>query len=145
MTRKAFCLKGHPRSPDNLYSSGNCKTCNKEQARTRWQSDPAFRTRRIEESRKYQKSSKWKDSMLRRDYGISLDTFNEMRVQQSGRCLTCGIHEDDLTRPLNVDHCHVTNKVRGLLCCNCNTAIGLLKENITVIDRVKQYLEKSHA
>ena len=42
---------------------------------------------------------------------------------------------------LVVDHCHATGKVRGLLCHNCNRALGLLKDKISVLKNAIQYLE----
>jgi len=42
---------------------------------------------------------------------------------------------------LAVDHCHDTNKVRGLLCKNCNTAIGLLKENLETMTKALEYVK----
>ena len=63
-----------------------------------------------------------------------------MFVDQQGCCAIC-------TRPFvgqrpAVDHCHTTNKVRGLLCQKCNTAIGLLEDNITSLENAIKYLEK---
>jgi hypothetical protein len=40
-----------------------------------------------------------------------------------------------------VDHCHATGKVRGLLCHNCNRALGLMQDNIENIKRAADYLE----
>lgn len=67
---------------------------------------------------------------LKRDFGLSLEKFKEMRSEQNNCCAICGIHES-LTRKkiLCVDHCHKTGKVRGLLCDTCNRAIGLLKDS----------------
>lgn len=39
-----------------------------------------------------------------------------------------------------VDHCHSTGRVRGLLCNKCNSAVGLLKDNVNVIERAALYL-----
>lgn len=42
---------------------------------------------------------------------------------------------------LEVDHCHQTNQVRGLLCGPCNRALGLLKDNIGNLERAIAYLD----
>ena len=43
---------------------------------------------------------------------------------------------------LCVDHCHITNKVRGLLCRDCNFAIGMFKDNIELLNNAIKYLNK---
>ena len=40
-----------------------------------------------------------------------------------------------------IDHCHITNKVRGVLCNNCNTALGLVKDNRQTLLNMLQYLD----
>lgn len=75
-------------------------------------------------------------------YGITIEYYNQMFVDQNGLCAICGGHNTN-GRPLFVDHCHTTGKVRGLLCSHCNTGIGLLKDNITILQGAIKYL-KSH-
>lgn len=57
-------------------------------------------------------------------------------------CKRCKISKslEEFHKKLSVDHCHKTGKVRGLLCSNCNTAIGLLKEDINVLKNAINYL-----
>jgi len=43
-----------------------------------------------------------------------------------------------------VDHDHVTNKVRGLLCHHCNTALGKFKDDINIMKQAIKYLERSN-
>ena len=66
---------------------------------------------------------------LKKAYGITPDDFDRMMAEQDGKCGICGIHQDDNRRTFSVDHCHKTGRVRGLLCNNCNAAVGLLQEN----------------
>lgn len=82
-----------------------------------------------------------KNNMLKKLYGIELSTYNEMLENQKHSCSICGVHVDLLVRNLAVDHCHATNKVRGLLCHHCNTAIGLLKDNTEILKNAISYLE----
>ena len=53
----------------------------------------------------------------------------------------CNICHKELERKC-IDHCHETKKIRGVLCHNCNTALGLFKDNVKVMQNVIQYLEQ---
>ena len=78
---------------------------------------------------------------LKSAYGLTLDEYNTKLKQQNHKCAICNMDEVDvLNQTLYVDHCHTTNKVRGLLCHPCNVSLGLLKENIEVLDNAKKYL-----
>lgn len=87
-----------------------------------------------------------RDSALRSKYGISLKDYETMLVEQGSRCACCNKHISECLRKgeinLHVDHDHTTGKVRGLLCCNCNTLIGKLKDDIDTAARVISYLIK---
>jgi hypothetical protein len=78
---------------------------------------------------------------LKSAYGITLEEYNNKLKQQNHKCAICKTDEVDVMKQtLYVDHCHKTNKVRGLLCHPCNVSLGLLKENIEVLDNAKTYL-----
>lgn len=79
---------------------------------------------------------KW---MLNRLYGLSVEQFMEMLSNQGGVCGICG--GVTLNKSLSVDHNHTTGQVRGLLCHRCNTAIGLLNEDVEIMYKVIKYLD----
>ncbi|ANA86370.1 endonuclease VII [Gordonia phage OneUp] len=79
------------------------------------------------------------DRKLRERYGISLAEYNDLLDEQDGKCAIC-----HTVAKLHVDHCHATGKKRGLLCSQCNTAIGLLKEDLNLLSRAAEYLELHH-
>jgi len=79
------------------------------------------------------------ESRLRRKFGIGLNEYEEMIVKQEGNCLICK-EVCSTGRRLAVDHCHVTGKVRGLLCSKCNIAIGLLKDDVSLLATAIDYL-----
>ena len=62
--------------------------------------------------------------------------YNRQFVAQNGSCGICG--RDD--RKLVLDHCHSKNVFRGLLCSNCNTAIGMLKDSVESCLSAARYL-----
>jgi len=65
-----------------------------------------------------------------------------MLVTQEGRCAICGTQDPGRNWPsFNVDHDHATGRVRGLLCANCNDAIGKLKDDPTLLHRAAEYLD----
>lgn len=79
-------------------------------------------------------------SRLKSSYGISIDEYNKMLDRQKGGCAVCGEKSKDGGKLLAVDHNHLNGKVRGLLCSNCNTAIGLLRENTGIMVNLIKYL-----
>jgi hypothetical protein len=75
--------------------------------------------------------------------GLTMKDWNELFEKQGGRCATCGIHQSELIKSLGVDHCHETMKVRGLLCTPCNSALGFVRDNPTVLQRMIVYLKEN--
>ena len=76
---------------------------------------------------------------LRKLYNLSREDYDLMYLQQQCRCASC----QDIMKEPHVDHNHTTGKVRALLCGNCNTALGLLKEDAgrlrCLLDYMTQY------
>lgn len=74
-----------------------------------------------------------------RKYGITHDDYLALKAEQGNRCAVC-------QRPplgngrLVIDHNHATGQVRGLLCGNCNTALGMLGDDPDVLRSASQYL-----
>jgi len=93
------------------------------------------------------KRDKWKqlDYCYKRNYGISLNDYQAIYTEQHGRCLGCGSEKSAHGRNgLHVDHCHVTGKIRGLLCNMCNQALGRAKDNPVVLRTLASYLERNY-
>lgn len=80
---------------------------------------------------------------LKRKYGLTPDNVQVMLEEQDNCCKICDIRFDVLIRH-NVDHCHVTNKIRGLVCRNCNWGLGNFKDNPDTLKRAITYLEESN-
>ncbi len=81
----------------------------------------------------YQKKSK---------YGLSKDEYDKL-FSDNENCKICGVHKDKAGGRYNklvIDHCHKTNKVRGLLCDNCNKMLGHAKDNIITLKKGIEYL-----
>jgi hypothetical protein len=71
-------------------------------------------------------------------YGISLERYAALVAAQNGVCAICS--QPPGKRRLAVDHCHTTKAIRGLLCVNCNTAIGKLNDDPELLRRAIAYL-----
>lgn len=74
-----------------------------------------------------------------RTYGIGIEEYNIILVKQGGTCKICD--GEPGARSLHIDHCHDTGKIRGLLCANCNTGIGNLKDDINLLEKAINYLK----
>lgn len=79
-------------------------------------------------------------------YGISIEEYKEKLKEQAYVCAICCEGETTVINGkinrLAVDHCHNSNKVRGLLCRNCNMILGAAKDNIQHLKDAIIYLEK---
>lgn len=107
-----------------------------EERRTRARADAGAWQRANPEKRKAQRLRK---------FGLTLAEFQALMEAQGGACAICG-HSDTSQPnifPL-VDHCHATGKVRGLLCLNCNQALGKFKDDPVRLLAAVRYLNESN-
>lgn len=71
-------------------------------------------------------------------FGISLEQYNKMLLEQGGVCGICGISPAE--EKLAVDHDHISGEIRGLLCRCCNTALGNVNDDIDILASMTSYL-----
>lgn len=83
-----------------------------------------------------------KASYIKFAYGITMAEFHKLQNDQNLSCAICGKKQSTLVKKLHIDHCHKTKKVRGLLCFNCNSAIGHFKDDVNLLKLAIKYLEK---
>lgn len=82
-------------------------------------------------------------SEIKLKYGLSPEDYDRMLVSQGGACSICKCAPSPGTvrrQRLHVDHDHATGKVRGLLCINCNRALGLLRDDVDIASNAAMYL-----
>ena len=114
-----------------VWKDGYCKTHEPSQQRERRAANP----------------ERFKGYSLRRDYGISLGEYEDMLAAQNGMCAICSAADgsersnNNGSKRLSVDHDHVTGQVRGLLCAQCNQALGCLQDSAELLKRSVGYLE----
>jgi len=83
---------------------------------------------------------KWLESALKSKYNISLDDYYRLLERQDYACAICNSPIEAGNKSAHIDHCHSSGKVRGVLCHGCNTGIGLLKEDISIMKKAIDYL-----
>jgi NMD protein affecting ribosome stability and mRNA decay len=98
-----------------------CKYCCNDLAKARHK-------KRFEEDSNY-----YKDIALRQNYNLTREQYEELI---KNGCHACGSYDK-----LHVDHNHVTKTIRGILCHDCNIALGLLKDDVDRILKLAHYLE----
>lgn len=103
-----------------------CKDCHAEYAAHKWRSDPKYIAR-------------LRNSQYRRKFGITLEQYEAMLVDQGGTCYVC--KQPPNGRRLAVDHCHRTGRIRRLLCIECNRALGAVEDDPERLLALACYLE----
>lgn len=125
---------------DRLHSW--CKSCNNEKNK-KWLKENKEKIQEYRKGRYSETKDKIRWQVVKRKYGISENEYLEMLKKQGGGCAICGKIDAKhwQTNNLLIDHCHTTGKVRGLLCNNCNTALGLVSDNIDTLKQMIKYLK----
>ena len=83
-------------------------------------------------------------AQIRRLYKLELEDVFEMMEQQAESCAICGTEITFGGRlGAHIDHDHITGKVRGILCRNCNLALGHVGESIEKLEIMINYLRRS--
>lgn len=133
-----------------------CKTCfavlqrasyqknrsSRIEATKRWQREnrerhlESQRKRRVQNRERLQRESR--ERHLKKQYGITADGFELLVMAQFGLCAIC---LKEVGSELHVDHDHATGRIRGLLCGNCNRAVGQLKDRPSLARSAARYLE----
>lgn len=75
-------------------------------------------------------------------YGITWEQYKQMLADQNGLCALCE-KTDGAGRRLSVDHDHDTGFIRGLLCVNCNAAIGGFGESVQLLQKAIEYIHRA--
>jgi hypothetical protein len=93
-----------------------------------------------EYSKKYNDKTQEQRKQAQRKYryGLTQEHFDKMLAEQDNKCALCFKSFDDAK--VFVDHCHSIGNVRGLLCPSCNTALGLIKDDLGWLAKAKKYL-----
>lgn len=86
------------------------------------------------------------ENRIKSEYGITAKQYDDILASQKGVCAICGQPEKVTSfKRLAIDHCHESNKIRGLLCYRCNTALGKFEDNTSLLEKAITYLKTADA
>lgn len=116
-----------------------CKPCSVAAVTKSRHKDPTSH-RRSSKAWREKNAERHADNNARWKYGIEHGTYAQMYEAQGGLCAICRRPAED-NRRLHVDHCHATNKVRGLLCNNCNNGLGRFEDDSARLRSAADYID----
>lgn len=120
-----------------------CKDCRKDTARSWGRKNPEkVKLQSVVKRNKTGFQAKSRNYTLKTRYNITSEIYEQMLKAQDYKCAICEVRQEDKTYHFNVDHCHSTGVVRGLLCSPCNVFLGVSKDNVNVFKRAINYLEE---
>lgn len=114
------CVNGH--ICERFVKSKNCIECAKNRKRGKY-------------------TIKKKEWWLKNIYGLTQFDYDLLLKKQNYECALCNI-KLEINKSTHIDHCHETNKIRGILCHSCNVGIGHFKHNSKVLQKAALYCEK---
>jgi hypothetical protein len=140
-------LAKRPANSKQLGRRPECKACKARRSKEYW--EKTGRHKRNPNRKKHITDPQVaRRGKYRRNYGITIEEYEALFEQQNGLCASCHNPETATMKrtgklkQLSIDHCHVTGKVRALLCSSCNQAFGCLKEDPARIRALLAYAEK---
>lgn len=104
-----------------------CRSCDNEYNKERWRNSASMR-----------RSNRYTNA--RRLYGLSKEEYDALEAHAGNACEVCGLPCNS-GRQLAIDHDHATNRVRGLLCGNCNKGLGNFQDSPALLRKAIEYLE----
>ena len=120
-----------------------CSLCKEEKSEVKFYSRSENEKESMKLGGRYHWKSLWrgecKSCIKEKRRLIGNRKYDFLFKKQKGLCKICGKPPKPNTR-LSIDHCHKNQVIRGLLCSNCNTALGLFKDNNKNMHRAINYL-----
>lgn len=109
----------------------DCKVCFSIRSKKAWESKP-LEERQLANTK----------LRLKHQYGLTIEQFEELVKAQNNKCFICDIEGGYNGKPLYVDHCHKSGRVRRLLCQHCNSGLGMFKDNPELLLKAAEYLKE---
>ena len=85
-----------------------------------------------------------RSAYIKRTYGITAQEYDARIAAQNGKCEVCKNkpNGNGAKSKLHLDHCHTTQKIRGMICGNCNAALGMAKDDLVILRALVAYMER---
>ncbi|MFI5992522.1 endonuclease VII domain-containing protein [Streptomyces sp. NPDC051362] len=120
---------------DSAARTAMCSVCGPVDVRQRREKKKYATTAVLWRCRSAERARVWA-----RQYGADSTTIRAMWESQGRRCAIC---RTALGERFNVDHCHASSRIRGLLCSQCNTGLGLFADTPQRLRAAADYLERT--
>ncbi len=108
-----------------------CKVCANEKSRKH--------TQQYSTSLEYKE--KKKRSYIKNRFKLSLEEYNDLLIQQNNLCKICNTNLPSSGHLTHLDHNHITGKIRGFLCTNCNRGLGHFQDSVLNLEKAIIYLK----
>lgn len=131
----SFAVRASGRQAGQLYA--RCRPCTATAARA-WEQRNRERYKQLKREHHERRG---RDTVFKKKYGITVAERDALVEKQGGKCAGCLAAFTETATP-RIDHSHLDGHVRGLLCHQCNVALGLLKDDPDRLRRLADYLEE---
>lgn len=146
--KKSAYMKEYLKNYKRRILTDEEKELMRKNRRDRYQNDDSYREKtkiQVKQARLRNPNTKVNNRLVK-EFGITLEQYNDILKKQGGKCAICGTDRIPKGKKmLFVDHCHKTNKVRGILCHNCNMGLGHFMDNVESLKNAIAYLENGLA
>lgn len=135
----------YPRPSRPCGMSPQCKECErnrKAKYAREWRAKNQELNRMRDREWRAKNPDRVRSMNFKKAYGIDNARYEEMLDAQDYSCAICSVKHSDKSREtrLNIDHCHTTGRIRGLLCAPCNKGLGHFRDTIDLLKAAIKYL-----
>lgn len=131
-----FCKRAPSKDGLNHW----CKSCVNIHNKEVIARDPEKRRKQSREWDKKNRPARFR-SEIKHKFGITVEKYEKMLTIQNNSCAICGKSPEENGRRLAVDHCHITNIIRGLLCTKCNQGLGNFDDIFENLIKAANYIK----
>ena len=123
-----------------------CKECVIKNSKEHYWANPD-RARKVKKEYRNKSKDKIREEHLKRKFNLTREQYYKKLEEQNNVCAICNNSESHINKKLNkltvlcVDHNHITDNIRGLLCRRCNTLLGIINDNKNILSSAINYLQ----